>query len=247
MAELIKIKVDFHIHSSEDYVETVMEKEKLPTPEEYIYKAKELGFDAISFTNHSTWFDEDKYSSVASRNGIILFPGIEMCINRKHVLLYNFPKGSWIESFEQLKALKNGSNLVIAAHPYFWAGKCLGGELEKNIALFDGIEISHFFTEWFDLNTKAAITAKKHNLPLLSFSDSHKIRMFGRNHAFLYVREKSVKGIIDAVKARRVENVAPPMKTHEIIFESFSKLKYLRYVFGESPEEKFIRLNRPKG
>ncbi len=247
MSDLIKIKVDFHIHSSEDYVETVMEKEKLPTPEEYILKAKQLGFDAISFTNHSTWFDGEKYSDIASRNGIILFPGIEMCVNGKHVLLYNFPKGSWIESFEQLRKLKNNDNLVIAAHPYFWAGKCLGRELEKNIAMFDGIEISHFFTGWFNPNKKAVTTAEKYNLPLLSFSDSHKIRMFGRNHVFLYVEEKSVKGIINAVKAGRVENVAPPMKMHEIMFESFSKLKYIRYVFGESPEEKFIRLNRPKG
>ncbi|MDD5645041.1 MAG: PHP domain-containing protein [bacterium] len=244
---MIKIKVDFHIHSSEDYVETVMEKEKLPTPEEYILKAKQLGFDAIAFTNHSTWFDEDKYSRLAFENGIILFPGIEMCVSGKHILLYNFPKGSWIDSFEKLRELKHDGNLVIAAHPYFWAGKCLGKELDKNISLFDGIEAAHFFTGWFDLNKKAVAAAGKYGLPLVSFSDSHKLRMFGRNYAFLYVREKSAKGIIEAVKTGRVENVLPPMKIHELIRESFSKLKYIKYLFGESPEEKFIRLNSPKG
>ena len=90
MEDFIKLKIDFHIHSSSDYVGKAMEGYKLPTPEHYIDRASQLAFGAISFTNHSTWCDVHKSSEYAARKGVILIPGIEMCVQGRHVLLYNF-------------------------------------------------------------------------------------------------------------------------------------------------------------
>ncbi|MEA3347101.1 MAG: PHP-associated domain-containing protein, partial [Candidatus Auribacterota bacterium] len=139
---------------------------------------------------------------------------------------------------------KDKNNLVVAAHPYYWIGKCLKGDLVKNIALFDAVEISHFFTSWLNPNKKAFNTAKKHNLPLLSFSDCHTLDMFGKNYSYVYVKEASVDGIIDGIKSGRVEYVAPPLSSIELFKEILSKRKHLKYIFLGSPEENFLRLKK---
>ena len=244
MEGFIKLKIDCHIHSTSDYVGGVMEGDKLPTPEQYIDRAAQLAFGAISFTNHSTWCDVREYSEYASGKGIILVPGIEMCVQRRHVLLYNFAHQYDIETFDDIKKLKDTSNLVVAAHPYYWVGKCLKGDLVKNISLFDAVEISHFFTSWLNPNKKAFSTAKKYNLPLLSFSDCHTLSMFGKNYSYVYVQEASVDGIIDGIKSGRVEHVAPPLPNIELFKEILSKRKYLKHVFLGSPEDKFLRLKK---
>ena len=244
MKDFIKLKVDFHIHSNSDYVEKILEGDNLPSPEQYIDKASQLGFGAISFTNHSTWCDVREYSEYASRKGIILVPGIEICVQGKHVLLHNFAHQSDIETFDDIKKLKDKSNLVVAAHPYYWIGKCLKGELVKNISLFDAVEISHFFTSWLNPNKKAFSTAKKYNLPVLSFSDCHALNMFGENYSYVYVKEASVDDIIEGIKSGRVEHVAPPLSTIELFKEVLSKRRYLKHIFQESPEENFLRLKK---
>ncbi|MCK5160694.1 MAG: hypothetical protein KAQ99_03890, partial [Candidatus Aureabacteria bacterium] len=87
-------------------------------------------------------------------------------------------------------------------------------------------------------------TAKKYNLPLLSFSDCHTLSMFGKNYSYVYVQEASVDGIIDGIKSGRVEHVAPPLPNIELFKEILSKRKYLKHVFLGSPEEKFLRLKK---
>ncbi|MGM9603180.1 MAG: PHP domain-containing protein, partial [Faecousia sp.] len=75
-------KIDFHIHTvptvSDQYFEydqTVLEK--------YI---AELSLDAIAITNHNT-FDKEQYDKICEAVNIPVFPGIEIDIEKGHLLV----------------------------------------------------------------------------------------------------------------------------------------------------------------
>lgn len=75
-------KIDFHIHTvptvSDQYFEynqTILEK--------YI---AELSLDAIAITNHNT-FDKEQYDKICEAVNIPVFPGIEIDIEKGHLLV----------------------------------------------------------------------------------------------------------------------------------------------------------------
>jgi len=80
------LKSDLHLHTAEDPLDRVRY-----TAKELISKAADQGFDVISITNHHRMtFDQDLLSYARER-GILLIPGIEMTIQRRHVLVLNPP------------------------------------------------------------------------------------------------------------------------------------------------------------
>lgn len=203
------LRCDFHTH-----VEGDVEDRILYTPKQLIDGAAELGYDVLAFTCHNAVVYSEELAAYASGKGILLIPAVEKTVEGKHVLLYNvmYDDVSGVRTFDDIRALKKMKNvLVIAPHPYYPVGFCLGDWFERNNDVFDAVEYSHFHTYGLNrFNRKAEKIAHNYWKPLVGTSDCHIMAQFGTTYS-LVDAEKSVYGVIRAVKEGRVQAVSPPL------------------------------------
>ena len=206
------LKVDLHLHSSEDPVDVIDHNAR-----QLIDKAAELGFDAIALTLHDCDLRDPALVSYARERGIVLVPGVERTIEGCHVVLLNFAEPTdHVDTFEDLAALRRtGNGLVIAAHPYFPDRTCLRSRLERHIDLFDAIEWSYFWTGGLNFNARAARCAAKHGKPLVANSDLHDLRQLGRTYS-LVLADRSPDSICAAIRDGHVSIQTSPVPKLEL-------------------------------
>lgn len=202
------LKVELHTHTSED-----------PRDKGISYSAIQLvdylvtrGYDALAVTLHTRQYFPKTLQHYAAERGLLLIPGIEANIQRRHVLLYNFDFDHRpIHTFDALRQYKTDENLVIAPHPYYPGSHSLQFLLEQQIDVFDAIEYCHFYLKGINLfNRWASQTAQRFHLPLIGTADAHYLQQIGWTYT-LVEAEKSVEGIIDAIKKGRVQIITQPL------------------------------------
>jgi len=202
-----KLKVDFHIHTSEDL------KDYIPYNSfQLIDVASQKGFDALAITNHDAVFYNPEIVQYAEKKDILLIPGMEATFSDAHVLILNpdflfNPRG---RSIVELQEIKKGNNLIIAAHPFFPKLKSLDSDLLTYIHLFDAIEFAQYYNRLINFNKKAIDTASEYNKPLIATSDCHFLWQFGDTFT-LVEADKDITSIIAAVKSGKVEIFSKPI------------------------------------
>ncbi|MBU1179087.1 PHP domain-containing protein [Patescibacteria group bacterium] len=198
------IKTNFHLHTADD------PKDKIPhTIYEAVDKAKEKGYGALAITCHEKVVFKKEYIEYAKQKGILLIPGIEAKIKKKHVVILGCnEEAEKIKTFQELKNYKknNPQIFILAPHPFVWSRKSLGKKLIKNIALFDAIELTIFSNKIFDFNKKAMAVSTKYNKPLIATSDTHQLKDANRGYALINANEKTPRAIFEAIKKRQFEN-----------------------------------------
>lgn len=200
------LKADLHLHSSEDPVDPVSY-----TSYQLIDRASELGFHVLAITNHEAVTYSAELRDYAADRGILLIPGIEKAICRRHVLILNADSSDYrIRTFDDLRAARADGKFIIAPHPFFRARNCLGKELLKHIDLFDGIEHTFLYSRWLNLNRRAARVAEKYGLPLVGNSDSHVLTHLGRCHSVIEAEEMEIESVFTALRQRQVQVMAQP-------------------------------------
>ncbi len=202
-----KLKVDFHTHTSDDPKDYISFSSR-----ELIDRAARLGFDGLAITNHDIVTFSKDLEKYAEERGLLLIPGVEPTLSKKHILLIN-PDADTIPSLhklEDLEKIRNSSNLVIAPHPFFPGFKCLGRKLETHLPLFDAIEYSFFYNHLINRNKKALRLAHSSNKPLVGDSDCHNIWQIGTTYTVVEA-EKNIPSIVTAVKEGRIEVVTTPL------------------------------------
>lgn len=228
------LKADLHTHCKGDPEDRFIKH----TAKEYIDHAAKLGFNIISFTNHTSVFDIAPFKEYAWKKGVILIPGAEAKIKGKDILLYNFTQQqvNSIKTFEDLRRIKSKKHLVIAPHPFYphrspprFKNRSLGRLLLENIDLFDGIEYCNFYTKYFGFNKKAVLTAKKHNLSLIGTSDAHARHEMNTTYSLIHTKKNTVASIIKAIKQRQVEVVSNPRHTRAILKIVLEHAKHLKF------------------
>ncbi|KPA13031.1 phosphoesterase [Candidatus Magnetomorum sp. HK-1] len=205
------VKIDFHIHTSEDIDNNIAY-----SAFDLIDRAAHLKFDAITITNHNAITFNKDLENYAKSKGLILFPGFEQSIDHKHVLLINFSKPETIETFSDIAQLKTDDNLVIAPHPFFPGMQSLGKDIYSFPKLFDAVEFCHFYCPQVNFNREAIRFSQKNNLPMIAGSDAHVWEQFGRCYS-LVKSEKNKTDIIKAIKAGKVISVAPALTLAKMI------------------------------
>jgi predicted metal-dependent phosphoesterase TrpH len=207
------LKADFHLHTGEDPIDLV--RHDAPT---LIERAANAGFGALAITLHERQLVDPWLTEFARERGIVLLPGIERTIEGKHVLLINFPRAA-VESvftFRDLACLKARSNgLVIAPHPFFPGGSCLGRQLDAHPDLFDAVEWSYFWTHQINFNSRAARWARAHRKPIVGNTDMHDIRQLGRTYSVVRA-EAHADAICAAVRDGHVEVSTEPVPVLEL-------------------------------
>ena len=217
--DMTPLKVDLHIHTKEDRADRIS------------YSARELidegvlrGFDALAVTNHDTLTFSHELASYAAERGVVLIPGVEACVKGKHILLLNMPfEQNYYRSFEDVQQEKTSNSLVIAPHPYFPGPTSLNGTLEAMPHLFDAVEYSCFRTPRIDFNRPAVRFAEKHGLSIVGNSDAHQLGQFGLTYS-LVEAEKTLAGIVQAIKSGRVRPVSPGLPISQLVKMFFGVL-----------------------
>lgn len=201
------LKVDLHTHTKEDPQDRITYNAY-----QLIDRAALKGFDALAISNHDFVLHNDELVKYAEEKGILLIPGMELTLSKKHVLLINpdFPSNPEGRPLSDLEKIKKDSNLIIAPHPFFPQFKSLKTKFFQYLTYFDAVEFSHCYNRFFNLNRKAVKEAKKKNLPLVGTSDCHFLWEFGTTYS-LVDAEKTITSIIEAVKKGRVRIVTTPL------------------------------------
>lgn len=203
------LKVEFHSHTSDDPVD------RIPYSSfQLIDRAAALGYDALAITLHERRLDPRRLAPYAGERGIVLIPGLERTIEGKHVLLLNFSAAAEdVRTFSDLARLREREHgLVVAPHPFFPAGSCLGALLERHASLFDAVEWNAMFTRAVNFNTRAARWAQALGKPMVGNGDVHRLWQLGTTYSLVDAPAHAA-AICEAVRIGRVEVSAAPLST----------------------------------
>jgi predicted metal-dependent phosphoesterase TrpH len=235
------LKADLHLHTAEDPLDHVRY-----TAKELIAKAAEDGFDVISITNHNRVTFNQDLASYARERGILLIPGVEMTIRRRHVLVLNPPPHKTCSDFFSLSKLCRFETLIVAPHPYFPGTYSLNGYLLKHLNLFDALEYCHFYSPVINFNQKALEVCRSFGFPLIGNSDSHFLSQLGTTYSLIYA-EKNLESIFAAIRRNKVEVVTRPLRTLEMgaIANRFLRMK-LRAKIAKRLPKPYLSSRKPK-
>lgn len=212
----MQIKANFHFHTGDDPFDVVDY-----STEQGIDHVANSGFNALALTAHRSVLWTPNLASYAASKDVLLISGIELnvgdanSIYGRHVVVLNADKRAEnIITFEDLRAYKRDKPdiFILAVHPYFYGGFSLKEYLEKHIDLFDAIEISWFYSKFFNRNKRAIRLAKKYKKPLIATSDTHFFRKnhLERGYVIVEALENTSEAIFSAILKGDYKNVSRP-------------------------------------
>src|SRR4030043_1166364 len=234
------LKADLHLHTAEDPLDRIRY-----TAKELISKAADERFDVISITNHHQMTFNQDLLSYAQQRGILLIPGIEMTIRRRHVLVLNPPPHKTCSDFLSLSKLRRPETLIVAPHPYFPGTYSLNGYLLKHLDLFDALEYCHFYSPMINFNQRAVEVSQSNGFPLVGNSDAHFLSQLGTTYSLIYA-EKNLEAIFAAIRQNKEKVATRPLKHLEMgsIANRFLRMK-LRAKMSNHQSKKTSRLRKP--
>jgi predicted metal-dependent phosphoesterase TrpH len=195
------LKVELHTHTADDPVDRIPH-----TTTDLIDCAAALGYGALAVTLHERQLDVRRHERYASALGIVLIPGVERTIERRHVLLLNFSRAvENVCTFADLARLKTreARGLVVAPHPFFPSLTCLRGDLDRHAELFDAVERNAMFVRGVDFNARAESWAARHGKPIVGNGDVHRLAQLGSTYS-LVDAPADADAICEAIRAGRV-------------------------------------------
>ena len=212
-------KANLHCHTGDDPLDLIKYSFY-----DAIDRAAVLGFEVLAITCHDRFIDFPEYIAYAQKRGILLIPGTEKTIEKRHVVILNADKKvESVNTFTQLQNYKklNPDVFLIAPHPYFYGGTSLKEKLEQNSGLFDAIEYSWFYSKFFNRNIPGELFAKKHNLPFIATSDTHILETLEQSFALIEAKAKTIPAIFEAIRQKKFRNITSPFKIRSRVFIKF--------------------------
>lgn len=207
------LKCQLHTHCHGDPVDNIKH-----TAKELIDEAARLKYDVLCITCHRKLFFNKKLQKYAQKKSILLIPGIEFEINKKHILGINIDKEiTEVDSYQRLAEYKKShpDSLIIAPHPFFPTNYCLKNDLINNIRLFDAIEISWAYTKTKNYNQKAIDLAKRWGKPLITSSDCHILKYLNIGYTMIK-SQKNTLSLIEAIRSNKIQIISKPTSYFKI-------------------------------
>jgi predicted metal-dependent phosphoesterase TrpH len=201
------LKVELHTHTADDPVDAIPY-----TTHQLIDHAVALGYDALAVTLHDRQMDLRHVTPYARERGLVLIPGVERTVDRRHVLLLNYSSGADdVRSFGDLARLKKRARgLVVAPHAYFPGSSCLRKDLERHADLFDAVERNAMFVRGLDFNRPAERFALRHGKPIVGNCDVHRLMQLGSTYSLIDA-ERDPDAICEAIREGRVRVESQPV------------------------------------
>ena len=190
------LAADFHTHSSTWSDGTL-------TPWGMVIEAWYQGLDAIAITGHrqtqdarwGRWFSE-------KIGGPIVLIGEEIPEIPQHVIAVGIHAtvDAALPVGDQIDEIHRQGGIAIAAHPgeFFWPG------FEPVMDRLDGTEICHPYSFAYpDAHPQLEEFARRADATAIGSSDFHGPGRLGMCRTFVFVREATAAGILEAIRAKR--------------------------------------------
>lgn len=210
----MQYKINLHTHTNEDPQDFVNY-----STYECLDTASSLGFGAIALTCHDRFINKSEYSDYAARKGILLIPGIEQTIEKRHIIILNCGEDiEKIKSFDRLREYKKSHPeiFIIAVHPCFPGNYSIKEkELILHREIFDAVEYSWFYTKHVNFSKRGMKLAKKLNLPCIATSDTRDLSIINVSYLLIDVREKTAASIFEAIRSGAFTNISAPQTFHK--------------------------------
>ena len=204
------LKVELHAHTDADPADRIDHDIR-----GLVDHAAALGYHALAVTLHDRYFDPEPHSGYARERGLVLIAGIERTIERRHVLLINFPSAcADVGRFEDVARLKKecARGLVVAPHPFYPTPSALGRLADRHASLFDAVEVNAMYTRVLDFNRRAIAWAHAHRKPLVGNTDLHLLAQMGTTYS-LVDAAPNADAVCDAIRQGRVTVQSEPLPT----------------------------------
>lgn len=196
------LKVELHAHTALDPVDYITH-----TTRQLIDRAAVLGYGALAVTLHNRYYDPADDAEYARARGLVLLPGIERTIARRHILLVNFGSGAAdVASFDDLRRLKarEPSGLIVAPHAFYPTPTAMSADADACVDIIDAVEVNSMFVSWLDFNQRAIAWARRHGKPIVGNTDLHLLDQLGTTYTLVDAPPEP-DAICAAIRAGRVE------------------------------------------
>ena len=212
-------RVELHSHCQGDPVDSYLEH----TLFQHIDRAKEVGLDAIAVTWHRKICTVPDAFAYARERGILLIPGMEAEVDRRHLVVLNLAEGDLPSepTWNQIRALRlrKPEALVLAPHPFYPHPCCLGKAIEDHADCIDAVEWCILHVDWLpkrvNPNLRAAHWAHQHGKTLVACSDAHTLCAIGKNASVVEADELTPEALFAGIRAGRVS-----FHRHSLEFDS---------------------------
>jgi len=204
----MELKADFHIHTKYSYEPRILKifgaARARYGPEAVFKRAKKVGLDVITITEHDTMRSADMASKIAKKyRDIIYLKGEEITTTKGHLLGLGIeeeiPKG--ISPEEAVDNIREQGGVSIAPHPFSPYGlKHLIFKLP-----LDGMEVLNIWGTAFRSNRRAQMAFLKLDLAEIGASDAHSLSMIGKMYTRVEVKEMTTDAVLRAIKKKQTE------------------------------------------
>jgi predicted metal-dependent phosphoesterase TrpH len=191
------LSVELHSHSERshdgrDPVEMLLEQ------------AQAVGLDALAVTDHDEIDASLRAADLAADYDLIGIPGMEVTSADGHVLAIGvesaIPPG--LPFAETLSEIRDRGGIAIVPHPFQSSRSGVAPNISQSeLASADAIEVYNSRLLTGRANRKAEKYARINALPMTAGSDAHIAEMVGQAVTRVDAEERSVQGILDAIRA----------------------------------------------
>jgi len=217
-------RVELHSHCQGDPVDRYLTH----SPFEHIDQAKNVGLSAIAITYHRKIFSNPKAVDYAREKGVLLIPGMEAEIDRRHLVVLNLAEGDLPSNptWNQVRALRlrRPDVLVMAPHPFYPHPSCLGKTMDAHADCIDAVEWCFIHVHWLPTrvnpNLRAARWATQHGKTLIASSDAHSLQAIGRNVSTVEANELTSESLFTGIRAGRVTFHRAALPLAPLVYET---------------------------
>jgi predicted metal-dependent phosphoesterase TrpH len=219
-----KYRVELHSHCQGDPVDRHLPHSVI----EHIDQAKKVGLDAIAVTWHRKIFDNAEAIAYARERSVLLIPGMEAEVDRRHLVVLNVAKGDLpaLPTWNQVRALRlrKPDVLVMAPHPFYPHPSCLGKTMTAHADCIDIVEWCFIHVGWLpkgmNPNLRAARWAKRHGKTVVACSDAHSLPAIGRNCSTVEADELTAESLFAGIRAGRVTFDRASLPLAPLVYET---------------------------
>ena len=189
---------DFHVHAAPG--------DGSLTPAALRNEAARAGLDVIAITNHNQFVAARLAGTLTTdENAPIVIPGQEVTHRDYHLIAVGIEHvvPSDLSVVDAIAAIHAQGGVAIAAHP----GRAFAAYDDAALAVVDGTEVAHperkekFRRQYIEKFAQAR-RVNPHVAPIGS-SDVHNSPVIGECRTFIFARERSARGVLEAIRAGR--------------------------------------------
>jgi predicted metal-dependent phosphoesterase TrpH len=242
-------RVELHSHCQGDPIDTYLGH----TLFQHIDRAKEIGLNAIAVTWHQKICAVPEAFSYAKERNILLIPGMEADVDRRHLVILNLAEGDLPgePTWNQIRALRarKPETFVLAPHPFYPHPCCLGKVMNEHVDSIDAVEWCMMHVHWLpgrvNPNLRAARWAQQHGKPIIACSDAHSLAAIGKNASTVEADELTIKSLFAGIRAGRVSFHRHSLELGPLIYQTSKAMASQPRHIGRWVKSK-IRNRRPR-